>query len=154
MADQDTIQAALDFTINEEEAAAAFYTHMAGMVERSWMKKIFQGFAKEELGHKAKLEAIKAGKKFLSSSKAEIPDIKIGDYMVEVETDDPEQLDYQAALIIAMKKEKAAFRLYTDLAAATDDPELKEALLGLAQEEAKHKLRFEVEYDERVLTEN
>jgi len=154
MADQNSIQAALDFAINEEEAAAAFYTHMAGKVEKAWMKEIFQGFAKEELGHKAKLEAIKAGKKFLSASSANIPDIKIGDYMVEVETDDPEKLDYQSAHIIAMKKEKAAFRLYTDLAASTDDAELKEILLGLAQEEAKHKLRFEVEYDERILTEN
>ncbi len=39
--------------------------------------------------------------------------------------------------------EKAAFRLYTDLAAKTDDPELQKLLLDLAQEEAKHKLRFE-----------
>jgi len=27
-------------------------------------------------------------------------------------------------------------------------------VLGLAQEEAKHKLRFEIEYDDRVLREN
>jgi hypothetical protein len=27
-------------------------------------------------------------------------------------------------------------------------------LLGLAQEEAKHKLRFEIEYDDQILTEN
>ena len=53
-----------------------------------------------------------------------------------------------------MKKEKAAFRLYSDLAAKTDDANRKETMLGLAQEEAKHKLRFEVEYDEFVLTEN
>ena len=35
-----------------------------------------------------------------------------------------------------------------------DDAGLQETFLGLAQEEAKHKLRFEVEYDEFVLTEN
>ena len=55
---------------------------------------------------------------------------------------------------VAMKKEKAAFRLYTDLAASTDDADLKATLLLLAQEEAKHKLRFELEYDEQILKDN
>ena len=63
-------------------------------------------------------------------------------------------LDYQKALIIAMKKEKAAFRLYSDLAGRVDDAGIRDLLLGLAQEEAKHKLRFEVEYDDFVLAEN
>ena len=55
---------------------------------------------------------------------------------------------------MAMKAEKAAFKLYTDLAAATDDDGLKQIFLDLAQEEAKHKLRFELEYDDSILTEN
>ena len=42
----------------------------------------------------------------------------------------------------------------TDLAALADDAELKAIFEALAQEEAKHKLRFEVEYDERILIEN
>jgi rubrerythrin len=53
-----------------------------------------------------------------------------------------------------MKAEKAAFRLYHDLAATTDDANLRNVLLGLAQEEAKHKLRFEIEYDDVFLREN
>ena len=40
------------------------------------------------------------------------------------------------------------------MASATDDPGLKATLLGLAQEEAKHKLRFEIEYDDEILKEN
>ena len=43
---------------------------------------------------------------------------------------------------------------YSDLAAATEDDSVRTTLLALAQEEAKHKLRFEIEYDEHVLTEN
>lgn len=53
-----------------------------------------------------------------------------------------------------MKKEKAAFKLYNDLAAAASDETSREMFLMLAQEEAKHKLRFEVEYDNNILTEN
>jgi len=53
-----------------------------------------------------------------------------------------------------MKQEKAAFKLYSNLADKTDDDNLKALFLTLAQEEAKHKLRFEVEYDEVILKEN
>ena len=31
---------------------------------------------------------------------------------------------------------------------------MRELFLSLAQEEAKHKLRFEIEYDDMILTEN
>ncbi len=141
----------LDFAIAEEQKAADFYTDLAGKMAKPAMKKIFEGFAREELGHKAKLEAVKGGQKLLSSA-AKVADLKIGDYLIEVEADG--DLDYQKALIVAMKKEKAAFRLYSDLANKTDDDGIKTILLGLAQEEAKHKLRFEIEYDDNILTEN
>ena len=58
------------------------------------------------------------------------------------------------AEIVAMQREKAAYRLYTDLANNIDDPEMKELFLGLAQEEAKHKLYFEVQYDDQILKHN
>jgi len=57
-------------------------------------------------------------------------------------------------LIIAMKAEKAAYKLYNELATSIDDANVQEIFLGLAQEEAKHKLRFEIEYDDMILTEN
>lgn len=42
------------------------------------------------------------------------------------------------------EEQKAAFRLYSDLASRTEHAELKETFLMLAQKEAKHKLRFEI----------
>jgi rubrerythrin len=62
-------------------------------------------------------------------------------------------MNYQDALVLAMKKEKAAFRLYLDLANEVQSEDQKDLFLALAQEEAKHKLRFEIEYDEVVLKE-
>ena len=141
----------LDFAIEREQEAADFYADLAGRMERAYMKEVFEGFAREEMGHKARLNAIKEGK-LLASAGKQIVDLKIGDYLVATEpTDD---MEYQDALILAMKKEKAAYRLYNDLAANIDDAGLRETFLSLAQEEAKHKLRFEVEYDEHFLTEN
>ncbi len=141
----------LDFAIGEEQAAADFYTELAGRMTRPWMQQIFEGFAREELGHKAKLISIKEGGAFRPVGRP-VPDLKIGDYLTDVEPSTG--MAYQDALIVAMKKEKAAFRLYSDLAASTADERLQGIFLMLAQEEAKHKLRFEVEYDDYILTEN
>lgn len=141
----------LDFAIEREEEAAQFYTDLAGKMEKSLMRMVFEDFAKEEKGHKAKLLAVKEEKQ-LMSAESKVMDLSIGDYLVEVEPN--ANMDYQQALIVAMKKEKAAFRLYSDLADRTDDSNLRTLLLSLAQEEAKHKLRFELEYDEHYLKEN
>ena len=102
--------------------------------------------------HSNSFQRIKAGGEIVASD-TKIQDLKIGDYLVEVSTS-RDDLSYQEALIVAMKEEKAAFKLYSDLAARTNNAAVKKVLLMLAQEEAKHKLRFEVEYDEHVLKEN
>jgi rubrerythrin len=95
---------------------------------------------------------VKAGNLLLSDEK-KVMDLKIADYIdsnIKISKD----MDYQDALILAMSKEKKAFKMYTDLASKTDNVEIKKLLLGIAQEEAKHKLRFELEYDQMVLTDN
>jgi len=63
-------------------------------------------------------------------------------------------MNYQDTLILAMKKEKASFHLYTDLAEEVENQVQRETFLSLAQEEAKHKLRFEIKYDNTVLKED
>ncbi|MHC4750898.1 MAG: ferritin-like domain-containing protein [Planctomycetota bacterium] len=114
------------------------------------MGEVFEAFAKEELGHKAKLEAIKQGKEIQAA--ANVTDLRIADYTVDVEP--APDMSYQDALILAMKKEKAAFRLYLALADQVEKADQKSLFLSLAQEEAKHKLRFEIEYDDVVLSQN
>ena len=71
-----------------------------------------------------------------------------------MDVDPNEEIDYQKALILAMKREKSSYKMYLDLANSVDDDELKETFMALAQEEARHKLRFEVEYDDYILSEN
>jgi rubrerythrin len=142
----------LDFAIKKEEEAYDFYVGLAEKVKTPGMKQVFKDFALQEKGHKEKLLGVKAGQIGLPSD-AKIKDLKIGDNLEDIGEVGP-HIDYQTALIIAMKAEKNAFRLYSDLVAATTDPNLKAILTGLANEEAIHKLRFEVEYDDHFLTEN
>lgn len=147
----EKINEILDFAIKNEEEAYEFYMELASKMDRPNIKEIFEGFAHEEEGHKAKLLTVKRGAVFKASER-KILDLKISDYTVDVEPS--EDLNYQKALILAMKNEKAAFRLYSDLAEAADDENIRDLFLALAQEEAKHKLRFELEYDDQILTEN
>jgi rubrerythrin len=147
----DSVDAILDFAIQKEEEASQLYSTLAGKAQQPGMKEVLESFSAEEQGHKAKLVAVKEGKQLLSSQQ-KVLDLKIGDTLVDVEI--KPDLDYQEILILAMKAEKAAFRLYSDLARAIDDAAVKDLFLGLAQEEARHKLRFEVEYDDNILKEN
>lgn len=143
-----TIEEILDFAIANEMEAHDFYVALAGRMANTEMQKIFEQFATEELGHKMKLEAVKAGELLLNADD-EPPGLNIAEYVVDVEPQP--DMTYVEALLLAMKKEKAAYRLYVDLAAAGIDEELTEMFLALAAEEAKHKLRFELEYDGELM---
>jgi len=146
-----SVDEVLDFAIEQEEKAFQFYTDLAGRMDRPWMSKIFKDFAQEEKGHKKKLEDVKSGKRLIAAAQ-KVLDLKLSDYLVD--TEPSPHMDYQQALLLAMKKEKKAFKMYNDLAGSTDDASLQAVFLSLAQEEAKHKLRFEIEYDDFVMTDN
>ena len=141
----------LDFAIAGEEAAYVFYMELAGKVIVPGMKSMFEGFAQEERGHKEKLLRIKNGK-LMMKSEQKVMDLKIGDYLADIEA--TPDMDYQQALIVAMKREKAAYKLYMDLSAKTDDPGIAALFVSMANEEAKHRLRFEINYDEQILAGN
>jgi rubrerythrin len=146
-----SVDGVLDFAIDREQEAVDFYTDLSAKVKRSDMKSLFKQFAEEERGHKVKLQGVKKGKQLVSAER-QILDLQMGDYLV---ADEPtEDLTYQKALILAMKREKVSFKLYTDLAASAPSVDLRNTFSTLAQEEAKHKLRFEVEYDNEVMAEN
>ena len=141
----------LDFAIQKEEQAAKFYTDLAKKTNSGSMRKVFEDFAREELGHKAKLIGIKNGK-VLAIPSSKVMDLKIAEQVGDVEPG-PE-MTYQQALVLAMKREKSSFKLYNELANITDNDGIRGTMLLLAQEEAKHKLWFEIEYDDYVLQEN
>lgn len=151
MKEWKTAEDILDFAINNEQGAVEFYRELAEKSATPEVRDLFEEYAKEEESHKANLEAVKTGQT-LKPVSTKVLDLKLGDYLVAVEP--TADMDYQSALVLAMKREKAAFRLYTDLASKVGDGELRDLFLRLAQEEAKHKLHFEIEYDEHILTEN
>lgn len=141
----------LDFAIDNEQNAVDFYNQLAQSARTDDMRSTFEQFAQEEIGHKARLTKIKEEGIFSLPIEA-VADLKIADYIVRAETTN--EMTYEQALVLAMKREKAAFKLYMKLSEQAPSNDLKKLFLGLAQEESRHKLRFEIEYDEYVLREN
>jgi len=146
-----TIDEILDFAMEAEQEAVDFYLDLAQMQKNRQIADVFIEFAKEEVKHKARLKKIKEEKAFQFEVE-KITDLKIADYVVAIKP--TAGMDYADALALAMKKEKAAYKLYMALSQRTTEPFLVKAFHALAMEESKHKLRFEIEYDEYVMREN
>ncbi|MCU0235697.1 MAG: desulfoferrodoxin FeS4 iron-binding domain-containing protein [Acidobacteria bacterium] len=146
-----SVDEVLDFAIEKEEEARQFYLEWSKKLENKALSEQFAVFAGEENKHKEKLQRVKSGSTFKPAAK-QVTDLKIVDYLVDIAP--TPGMDYQEALIVAMRREKASFRFYNDLAAMAQDEGLRETFLALAQEEAKHKLRLETEYEKEIYTEN
>lgn len=146
-----SIDEILNFAIEKEQEASDFYQEWSQKAKDKQITEMFSQFAEEEQGHKRKLQNVqKTGG--LPKASRHTKNLKISDYMVEV---DPEkEMGLQDAIILAMQREKKAFQLYSDMEELTDDQEIQQLFEFLANEEAKHKLRFEVQYDEIILTDN
>lgn len=137
----------LIFAIGAEQEAADFYMRLAGQSLSIEMKQVFNQYAYEELGHKSRLMKIRENG--LTEFPAEqLKDLIINDYLVEA--DPGPSMTYTEVLALAIKKEKAAFRLYLDLASKALTEETKALFNSLALEESKHKQRFELEYDQHI----
>ncbi len=134
---------ALDFAIDNEQQSVRFYTDLAGKAPNAEMRALFEGLVREEQGHEARLKAVLKGGKLPESGKKALK-LNLSDYIPDVPSYD--NLDYAQSLVVAMKKEAAAYHLYSDLAREVDDEELQQTFTFLAEEESRHRLRFEREY--------
>lgn len=132
----------LELAISRELAAYDFYTALSKRVQDSQMKNVLETFAAEELEHKSRLELelMKLGIVVDMSVAPKQPDD-------EDAIEPTMNMEYKDLLSIAMQKEKRSLRLYIDLAAVAKDRPTRDMLLTLAEEEAMHYARFEVEYN-------
>jgi rubrerythrin len=146
--DLNNFKEVVTFAIRKEAEAYNLYTTYGQLSKNPGTKVMFQELAKEEQRHREILEGVK--KEDVTAYKLEkIPDMKISDFVDEQEFSP--DMDFASALRLAIKREEHALKLYNHMAQGTDDVQLKKLFSSLAQEEAKHKLRLESEYDENVL---
>jgi len=137
----------VNYAIEKEKEAAAFYEEVAGQETFSGSKDMLKGFAGEERKHQKMLEGILSDKGKLSDYKLEwVPDMKRSNYIVEMKYQ--QGMHYRDILAIAMKREEKALEFYNDAARENKNKDHIRMFKLLAQEEAKHKLGLEKLYDD------
>lgn len=150
MAEFESVEEILGLAIAREEDAHVFLMALAVRMVNPEMRKVFEELAAEELEHKAKLEleVVKTGRVVTDSKKKLY--FETNDYADEVGSEI--DMDYKDMLTMAMQKEEASFRLYVDLASRVTKEDAYETFLALAEQEVRHKMRFEMEYDNILRT--
>lgn len=141
----------IDFAIEREMDEIQFYSELAETMERKNVKQLFRSITLEKTARIIQLENMKEMGVLLDIES--MPDLKIAGTFSEIDFTKT-NLSYQEALILAMNKEKEKFILYQELADCTSDMKCKQTFLTLANQEARQKLKLEIEYDEFILYDN
>ncbi|MCG6973662.1 MAG: ferritin family protein [Desulfobacterales bacterium] len=145
----ESFEVLIEFAIEKEREAAAFYASLAQQTSFSGVKDSLLEMEKEEKRHESLLGNLKDNKAMVEEYNFKwIPDMKRSDYMVEMKYEDG--MNYTDILRIAMKREEKALKMYNALQKKTNDPEHLRILKVLCQEEAKHKLFLEGLYDDHM----
>lgn len=142
---------AIDFAIDGEKEAVEFYQKLQQKTKFQARKEMLKDLENMEKGHIVILDNIRS-KGFQEITVKQVTNLNISEYIVDVKPYG--NMTYQDILIIAMKKEEQAQKLYINLAGNFPCTELETLFLKLASEEAGHKLQFETLYDEHILKEN
>jgi rubrerythrin len=139
----------LRFAIRKEADAAAFY-RMAADRSDPGIRKTFDELAKEEEGHKKKLEGFDL-KKIEQMELKEAKGLGLSEMLEDVPYSP--DMSYADLLRMAIKNEEKSQKLYTSTSQIVTEPMLKKLLLILGQEESTHKERLEKIYDKEILKE-
>ncbi|MBN2180872.1 MAG: ferritin family protein [Sedimentisphaerales bacterium] len=141
----ETDEEILEFAIFRENEAHNFFLALAGRVKDPQIRQLFEDLAAEELEHKTKLELeiMKTGR---TVSTEQTPPRPASEYIIS-DVSSELDIDYKDVLLLGMEKEEASFRTYVNLIPSVHNEQSREVLLALAQEEVKHKIRFETEYN-------
>ena len=137
-------QQILELAIARELEAYHFYMALSENVNSEQICSLFEELAAEELEHKKRLEL-----EVLKRGRVVPPYEKIapaGHSFFVPELNAKLDLDYKDILLLGIEKEQASFETYVNLLTTTSDPEVRQTLMELAEEEIRHKLRFESEY--------
>ena len=144
----NTLPEIIQFAIDKEKNAQAFYRSAAGLSQYPGISSLFAELADEEQKHEKMLEDIGQGIS-LPESVGKAPDLKISDYLMDL-TFYP-QMKYQEVMILAMKNEEKSMKFYRAWSEKAAQEDHKKLFGHLAEEEAKHKYRLESIYDQEIL---
>lgn len=139
--DQHTYRQIITDAIQAEIEAHQFYQQVADKVTDSHLREMFRVFADEELKHRRILEGFKE-KPDMAIHFARVPDFHLSETMADAGALSM-GMKPADAIALAMKKEEAAMRHYTQLADACGDAAQQKVFRELASMERGHKAKME-----------
>lgn len=139
----------IGFALEKEEKAMQFYRQCSERAKNPGIKEFFNEMVKEEERHWHMLKGLDLDN--LEGVRLDkVEDLRIGDYLLDVTF--RENLTYQEALTMAMKKEEKAHAFYEGWKGKCMHEKTAKVFEILATEELKHKRKLETLYDEEILT--
>lgn len=145
----ETFAEVIDFAVMREEEAYEFYRDLSQKATDPFMKSLLSDFAQEELQHKQMLQNLDSGEgieRLFTNITKEVEGLKIAESKDIVEPSP--DMDFKQTLSVAMTREDKSCRLYSLLAELSEDNHVSMLFIGLAKEEAHHKLRIEQAYQD------
>jgi rubrerythrin len=146
---QQTFEQLVSLAIQREEEAYNFYMTHSEEAEFASSGKLLRDLAKQEEGHKAKLEAaLKQGvcTTFSCKTVEEVEKMDLSQYLVDVPL--AKSSSPQDILIVAIKREAGSESFYKALSELTTSANHRSVFETLAKEEEGHKTRLQNMYDD------
>lgn len=136
----------LRFAIGKEKASRQFYLDVASRVKNPITQSVFEAISMEEQKHieALELELMKLG---ITVAEDALPDENEIRWLRTLEMDvTAENMDFREAMLIAIQKEKASHQFYIQVLGFIQQPEYRDIFRQLADEEMRHIVQFEREY--------
>ena len=145
MGEFKSVDEILEYAIGREVAARDFYELLASRTENQHLRVMMEQLAVEERRHRQMLETelMKRGRVVRDTERVGESEKCNDDEFLESAL----HMEQRVLLQMAIGRESKSFRLYVDLAQLAESEELQETFLTLAEEEARHRVLFELEYD-------
>jgi rubrerythrin len=136
-----TIGEVLELAVARETRAAEFYMAAAVRVKKPASQVLLEALAEEELKHKARLELEIMKEGLVAVTVGKLGGTDLAAYTDELQISPGS--GHRNVLGVAVEKERRSFRFYVGLIAIVPESSVREVLLELAEEEARHMVRLE-----------
>jgi len=143
----ESIHDILEFAISKEQASVQFYKDLASQMSDQATRALFETLVRHEQTHieSLRLEINKLGYTVKPEDQAPAS-VYLWEERLELD-DQAHNMNFVDALVLAIQKERAAFRLYAQILGSTQNEQFAKVLMDLAEEEMRHVLQLEREYE-------
>ncbi|HOK94976.1 MAG TPA: ferritin family protein [Anaerohalosphaeraceae bacterium] len=142
-----SIHEVLQFALSKEEASVQFYRELAGRMQNPASRRLAESLAQQETSH-VQMIALEMNKQgFCVRANEQLEDKEfIWDEHLQLD-DEARNMNPVEIMAMAIQKERAAFQLYAQLLGLAHDIQFRTMLMDLAEEEVRHILLLEQQYE-------